>query len=67
MLSTSSEPSFFSASTFSGLDVQEITSAPSSLQRITQPVPTPPEAPRMTTLSPFLMVLWVTIMRCAVP
>ena len=35
---------------FLALDAQAITSAPSSFASITQPVPTPPEAPSTITL-----------------
>ena len=34
---------------------------------MTQPVPTPPLAPRISTRSPAFTVLWVISIRCAVP
>ena len=46
-----------SRASFSALDAQAMTSAPSSFARITQPVPTPPEAPSTSTRSPALTVV----------
>jgi hypothetical protein len=51
----------------SSLEAHATTSAPRSFASSTLPVPTPPLAPRISTLSPFLIVSCVTIMRCAVP
>jgi hypothetical protein len=46
---------------------QAITSAPASFASCTQQVPTPPEAPRIRTLSPRFTSPIVCIMRTAVP
>ena len=60
-------PRIFSFVILGALLVQAITSAPRCLARMTQPVPTPPLAPRMSTRSPFFTVACVISMRCAVP
>ena len=52
---------------FASLLAQAMTSAPACLASCTQQVPTPPEAPRMSTLSPRWISPMVCIMRIAVP
>ena len=62
-----SAPSSFSRASFVALDAQTITSAPASFASCTQQVPTPPDAPRISTFSPALTSPIVTIIRSAVP
>ena len=64
---TWSAPIAFRRSSFSGELAQAITSPPASFASCTQQVPTPPDAPRISTFSPALIWPMVYIMRSAVP
>ena len=57
----------FQARSLSALDAHTMTSAPASFASCTQQVPTPPEAPRISTFSPACTWPMVSIMRSAVP